>query len=503
MAPEVILCGDREAGVEYDGRCDSWSLGVTMIELAQGAPPLSHLHPMRALQEIARNPPPRLSRPEEWSLNFNDVVAACLIKDHELRPVLQEVMEHPLFKLIPQHPSYIQRGLKSLISWLRKDQGNSAASRDGEDSVLLEDDEMIRTENLATSSEYLQTKKIAEALQKRLKNGKNYTYIGDILLAVDPKVEKISDLGIDESEPHVFNLCRNILNKMMHFHQDELLLTSGFSQSGKQNIYDCALQSLLELGKRNQQVCGKISAADRILSALVRERRSQLSRAVRQTRLMFNRGGLVTGAKFQLSPLTSLADFTRHWNSLSIFDWVLCGLRQQGRVREFGLQHLIQEDLQDELDLQQNIDGFKALVRDLTLLGFRADIGINLIFRIVVTIILLFKLTSILAREPEDGAQDSLIAAIATNLEVDPDQLKASLTSLNLSCNERFRAEKSRPSSVCESLARLLYTSLIDWVEDFINTQLDLRSVTIDIVGEKESPSQYINVKFIRNANSF
>ena len=45
-------------------------------------------------------------------------------------------------------------------------------------------------------------------------------------------------------------------------------------------------------------------------------------------------------------------------------------------------------------------------------------------------------------------------------------------------------AEKSRPSSVCESPARLLYTSLIDWVEDFINTQLDLRSVTIDIVGE-------------------
>ena len=236
MAPEVILCGDRDASVEYDGRCDTWSLGVTMIELAQGAPPLSHLHPMRALQEIARNPPPRLSRPEEWSLNFNDVVTACLIKDHELRPVLQEVMEHPLFKLIPQNPSYIQKGLQSLISWLRKDQSNSAAKRDAEDSVLLEDDEMIRTENLATSTEYLQTKKIAEALQKRLQNGKHYTYIGDILLAVDPQLENISDLSIDEAEPHVFNLCRNILNKMMHFQQDQVLLTSGFSHAGGEKI---------------------------------------------------------------------------------------------------------------------------------------------------------------------------------------------------------------------------------------------------------------------------
>ena len=291
-------------------------------------------------------------------------------------------------------------------------------------------------------------------------------------------MENISELSIDESEPHIFNLCRNILNKMMHFHQDEVLLTSGFSQSGKQNIYDSALLSLLELGQRNTQVCQKIVAADRILSALLREKGSNLSRSVRQTRLMFNRGGLVTGAKFLVSPVTGLADFTRHWNNLKIFDWVLCGLRQQGRVREFGLQHLVQEDLQDERDFQQNIDGFKALVRDLSLLGFRPDIGMNLIFRIVVTIILLFKLTSILARNPQDAAQDSVIAAISTNLEVDPDQLKASLASLNLSCSEKFRAEKSSPSSVSESLARLLYSSLIDWVEDFINTQLDLRSVT-------------------------
>ena len=479
MAPEVILCGDRDASVEYDGRCDTWSLGVTMIELAQGAPPLSHLHPMRALQEIARNPPPRLSRPEEWSLNFNDVVTACLIKDHELRPVLQEVMEHPLFKLIPQHPSYIQRGLQSLISWLRKDQSNSAAKRDGEDSVLLEDDEMIRTENLATSTEYLQTKKIAEALQKRLQNGKHYTYIGDILLALDPQLENISDLSIDEAEPHVFNLCRNILNKMMHFQQDQLLLTSGFSQAGGEKIYSSALLSLLELGKRNQQVCQKILSADRILSALLRERTSDLGKAVRQTRLMFNRGGLVTGASFRVSCLTSLADFTQHWNNLKVFDWVLCGLRQQGRLREFGLQHLLQEELQDERDFQQNIDGFKALVTDLSLLGFRADIGINLIFRIVVSIILLFKLSSILAKDPEDTAQDSMIAAISNNLEVEPDQLKASLTSLHLNCSEKFRAEKGQPSSVAESLARLLYTSLIDWVEDFINTQLDLRSVAL------------------------
>ena len=106
-----------------------------MIELAQGFPPLSDLHPMRALQEIARSPPPRLRRPEDWSLAFNDVVAACLIKDQELRPVLMEVMEHPLFKLIPKHPTYIQRGLASLINWLRKEQRSS--TKDSPASVKM------------------------------------------------------------------------------------------------------------------------------------------------------------------------------------------------------------------------------------------------------------------------------------------------------------------------------------------------------------------------------
>ena len=340
----------------------------------------------------------------------------------------------------------------------------------------LIDDDLVKTENLANSSEYLQTKKITDALQRRLEEKKNYTYIGDILLAVDPVVEDVSDLDIDDSEPHVHNLCRNILNKMIHFRQDQLLLTSGLRGSRKQNIYDSALLSLLHLGRRNQ-VCDKIIAADRILSALLRERKSKLSHSVRLTKVMYNRGGLVTGAKFHVNTTTSLADFVHHWTNLPIFDWILYGLRQQGRVREFGLLHLVEEEFQEEQESKQNIEGFKELVKNLTLLGFRADIGINLIYRIVVTIILLMKLRRILERDPQDPAQDSLLASISNNLEVDLDKLKASLVtcSLQLGCAESFTAEKNKAVSVTESLARLLYVTLIDWIENFINAQLELR----------------------------
>ncbi|XP_017427206.1 serine/threonine-protein kinase 1 isoform X2 [Vigna angularis] len=92
MAPEVI----QES--RYDGKVDVWALGVSAIEMAEGVPPRSDVHPMRVLFMISIEPAPMLEDKEKWSLYFHDFVAKCLTKEPRLRPTASEMLKHKFFE---------------------------------------------------------------------------------------------------------------------------------------------------------------------------------------------------------------------------------------------------------------------------------------------------------------------------------------------------------------------------------------------------------------------
>ncbi|CAA6657357.1 unnamed protein product [Spirodela intermedia] len=75
-------------------RVDVWALGVSAIEMAEGFPPRSNVHPMRVLFMISSEPAPMLEDKEKWSLLFHDFVAKCLTKDPRLRPTAVEMLKH-------------------------------------------------------------------------------------------------------------------------------------------------------------------------------------------------------------------------------------------------------------------------------------------------------------------------------------------------------------------------------------------------------------------------
>ncbi|XP_076814978.1 serine/threonine-protein kinase 10-like isoform X1 [Clavelina lepadiformis] len=94
MAPEVIMC-ETFKDTPYTYSADIWSLGITLIELAQTEPPNHDLNPVRVLLRITKSDAPVLELPEKWSKDFNSFIARCLVKDVLKRATLQELLSHP------------------------------------------------------------------------------------------------------------------------------------------------------------------------------------------------------------------------------------------------------------------------------------------------------------------------------------------------------------------------------------------------------------------------
>mmetsp|Transcript_49222 Transcript_49222/g.73199 ORF Transcript_49222/g.73199 Transcript_49222/m.73199 type:complete len:493 (-) Transcript_49222:21-1499(-) len=105
MAPEVI---QEDA---YDSKVDIWSLGITAIEMAEGEPPFCNIHPMRAIFVIPNREPATLKNQAQWSSDFNDFIASCLVKDATQRPTAGTLLKHPF---VSRHVDELKRTGRSV-----------------------------------------------------------------------------------------------------------------------------------------------------------------------------------------------------------------------------------------------------------------------------------------------------------------------------------------------------------------------------------------------------
>ncbi|XP_011478769.1 mitogen-activated protein kinase kinase kinase kinase 4 isoform X4 [Oryzias latipes] len=144
MAPEVIAC-DENPEATYDYRSDLWSLGITALEMAEGAPPLCDMHPMRALFLIPRNPPPKL-KSKKWSKRFLSFVDSCLVKNHLHRPATDALLRHAFIRDLPNE-RHVRIMLKDHLDRTRKKRDKEgleyeySGSEDDDDEVTEEEGE--------------------------------------------------------------------------------------------------------------------------------------------------------------------------------------------------------------------------------------------------------------------------------------------------------------------------------------------------------------------------
>ncbi|NXN07558.1 SLK kinase, partial [Indicator maculatus] len=103
MAPEVVMC-ETSKDRPYDYKADIWSLGITLIEMAQIEPPHHELNPMRVLLKIAKSDPPTLAQPSKWSADFKDFLKKCLEKNVDARWSATQLLQHPFVTVTSNKP---------------------------------------------------------------------------------------------------------------------------------------------------------------------------------------------------------------------------------------------------------------------------------------------------------------------------------------------------------------------------------------------------------------
>ncbi|XP_028046513.1 myosin-IIIb isoform X2 [Monomorium pharaonis] len=503
MAPEVIAC-EQQLDSSYDSRCDVWSIGITAIELAEGDPPLSELHPMRALFQIPRNPPPSLKNPDSYSSELTDFIAECLVKDLEHRPFASELRGHPLLTKMEPIVGKIRQQLREEI---RRQRTEGRVHRQPEVTTKhgkLKTDRKTRPEKMymddLAALDMLSEEAIVDQLQHRYEQAQIYTYIGDILVAVNPFTNLGLYTGIEQKRykgqarsdnpPHIFAVADAAYQALLHQRQNQAIVISGESGAGKTESANLLLKQLVYLSKApNRNLEERILQINPIMEAFGNATtgiNANSSRFGKYLDLTMTKGGKVTGARISVylleqSRVIAQAEGERNFH---IFYYMYDGLETDNRLSEYYLDPTLRRYhrylTHYSHTSQTHIDKFQQLKMGFKVLGFQ-DNEVDTVYRVLAAILHLgdIEFAEVATQDNTDNKSrvvDTIpLHRVSKLLGVEQNDLLEALTSNSV----MTRGETiTRNNTVAEAraardaMAKGLYGRLFDWMVNQINCLL-------------------------------
>ncbi|CAI2385690.1 unnamed protein product [Moneuplotes crassus] len=133
MSPEVLMHS------EYNKKTDIWSLGITIIEMAEGDPPYSNLRMQMVMNKIRNDPPRGLTDPHKWSTEMNDFVSKCLTIDPKERPEAFELLNHPFIEKNAAGSSLLSELIDSLIDQIEAERQKQFTEEENEETYKAGD----------------------------------------------------------------------------------------------------------------------------------------------------------------------------------------------------------------------------------------------------------------------------------------------------------------------------------------------------------------------------
>lgn len=103
VGTSYYMSPNRIQGKAYSARSDSWSLGISLLEMAIGKFPIDLKKDPKSpkkvgvfdlLTAVVKEPSPKLPS-EGFSPEFQDFIAKCLVKEDDDRPTPAELLNHP------------------------------------------------------------------------------------------------------------------------------------------------------------------------------------------------------------------------------------------------------------------------------------------------------------------------------------------------------------------------------------------------------------------------
>ncbi|KAL1835956.1 hypothetical protein VTJ49DRAFT_5767 [Mycothermus thermophilus] len=352
---------------------------------------------------------------------------------------------------------------------------------------------------------------INENLKKRFEAGEIYTYIGHVLVSVNP----FRDLGIYtdqvlqsyrgknrlEMPPHVFAIAESAYYNMKAYRDNQCVIISGESGAGKTEAAKRIMQYIANVSGGSdagdiQQIKDMVLATNPLLESFGNAktlRNNNSSRFGKYLQIHFNAQGEPVGADITnyLLEKSRVVGQINNERNFHIFYQFTKGAPQRYR-ESFGIQKpetYIYTSRSKCLD----VDGIDDLAEFQDTLNAMKVIGLTQaeqdnIFRMLAAILWTGNLVF---REDDNGyaavSDQSVVDFLAYLLEVDPARLVHAITIRVLTPRSgeviESPANVAQATAIRDALAKAIYNNLFDWIVERINQSLRARQATANTIG--------------------